>query len=157
MKDALHYADRIVIPYKPRAVMLYEGDNDIGLFKIGPEQIREFFDGFVVKIHNALPQTRIYVISIKPSIARWHVWPQMQEANRLLKTACESNALLIYIDVASPMLNENNEPKKDIFVKDMLHLNERGYELWTAAVRPVLLKGEAKFERSKPEAGDNNP
>ena len=149
MKDALHYADRIVIPYKPRAVMLYEGDNDIGLFKISPEQIREFFDDFVAKIHNTLPQTRIYVISIKPSIARWNVWPQMQEANRLLKAACEKDELLTYIDVASPMLDENQEPRKDIFVEDMLHLNEKGYKVWTAAVRPVLLKSEAEYERPK--------
>ena len=145
MHDALYYAERIVIAYKPRAVVLYEGDNDIAL-GISPEQVLETFFTLVSKIHNAFPQTRIYVLSIKPSIARWNFWPQMQEANQFLKAACEANALLTYIDVAAPMLNEHNEPKKEIFVQDMLHMNEKGYILWKAAVRPVLLKSELQHE-----------
>lgn len=146
MEDARYYADRIVIPYRPRAVVLYEGDNDIGAFQLSPERILEIFNGFVAKIHDALPQTRIYVISIKPSIARWNVWPQMQETNRLLKAACESSALLTYIDVASPMLDENRRPRKDIFVEDKLHLNEKGYQIWTKAIRSILIPGEVEYE-----------
>jgi lysophospholipase L1-like esterase len=146
MADARYYADRIVIPYKPRAVILYEGDNDIGRFNLPPEQILEIFNGFVEKIHGSLPQTRIYVISIKPSIARWNFWPQMEEANRLLKKACASNALLTYIDVASPLLDSSNTPRKDIFLKDNLHLNEKGYQIWTDTIRSVLIPGEGQYE-----------
>ena len=146
MEDARYYADRIVIPYNPRAVLLYEGDNDIGAFKLSPERVLEIFNGFVAKIHNALPQTRIYVISIKPSILRWSFWPQMEKANRLLKTSCESNALLTYIDVASPMLDENGEPRKDIFLADNLHLNEKGYQLWANAIKSILLPREIQYE-----------
>jgi len=147
--DALYYAERIVIAYKPRAVVLYEGDNDIAL-GISPEQVLETFFALAAKIHNALSQTRIYVLSIKPSIARWNFWPQMQEANQLLKAACEENGLLTYIDVASPMLNEHKEPKEEIFVQDMLHMNEKGYILWKATVRSVLLKSELQHERPQP-------
>lgn len=155
MEDARYYADRIVIPYKPRAVLLYEGDNDIGAFKLTPERILEIFKGFVAKIHSALPQTRIYVISIKPSILRWNAWPQMEKINQLLKAFCESTALLTYIDMASSMLDENGDPKKDIFLSDKLHLNEKGYELWTKSIRAVLIPGEVQYESLESEAGDD--
>lgn len=146
MEDARYYADRIVIPYEPRAVILYEGDNDIATFKLSPKQVMNIFDAFVAKIHRALPQTRIYVISVKPSISRWNVWPQMEETNHLLKAACELNPLLTYIDVASPMLDENNQPLKDIFIQDNLHLNQKGYDIWSNAVKSVLIPNEAKYE-----------
>ena len=149
MEDALYYLDRIVLPYKPRAVLLYEGDNDIGVFKVSPQQVLETFQALVEKIHSALPDTRIYVISIKPSISRWNFWPLMTEANRLLKDNCASNALLTYIDVASPMLNENGEPRQDIFQEDMLHLNEKGYEIWTRAVSEVVVPREEQYEAKR--------
>lgn len=146
MEDARHYADRIVIPYNPRAVLLYEGDNDIGAFQLSPERVLAIFNGFVAKIHNVLPKTRIYVISIKPSILRWQFWPSMEKANRLMKASCESNALLTYINVASPMLDENGEPRKDIFLADKLHLNKKGYALWANAIKSILIPGEIQYE-----------
>ena len=146
MNDVLYYADRIVIPYKPRAVLLYEGDNDTVL-GISPEKIIETFNAFVKKIHEALPETRIYVISIKPSISRWNIWDAMKKANALLKARCETNPLLTYIDAASPMLDEKGEPRPDIFIQDNLHLNKKGYDIWSEAVRSVLIRKESGFER----------
>ena len=69
MFDLLHYTDRIVLPYKPRAIVVYEGDNDVAI-GVGPEEIRDTFRKFVHKVHAALPQTRIYFLAIKPSYSR---------------------------------------------------------------------------------------
>src|ERR1043165_7448189 len=33
MADALHFADRIVLPYEPKQVFVYEGDNDLAAGK----------------------------------------------------------------------------------------------------------------------------
>ena len=44
------------------------------------------------------------------------------------------------------MLDANGEVKKDIFVDDDLHLNEKGYRIWTAAVKSVLMQGKGKHE-----------
>src|SRR5687767_15921673 len=83
MNDALHYVDRVVTRYRPRAVVIYEGDNDIGM-GIAPERVRDTFVKFVNSVHRQLPETRIYVISIKPSPKRWELWGKVVEANRLL-------------------------------------------------------------------------
>ncbi|MCL5019789.1 MAG: hypothetical protein M1426_04890, partial [Patescibacteria group bacterium] len=73
MFEVLQYADRIIIPYKPRIIVLYAGDNDIASGKT-PEMVLNDFKLLVEKIHNALPETFIYYISIKPSILRWAMW-----------------------------------------------------------------------------------
>jgi len=151
MNDLLHYADRVVIAYKPRAVLVYEGDNDIK-GGIAPEKIAATFDAFVAKVHATLPKTRIYVLSIKPSPSRWSLWQESQAANALLKARCDAHPLLTYIDVAAGMLDETGQPRPDIYQPDKLHLVRKGYEIWRDAVRPVLLASEAEFERAAKEA-----
>jgi len=145
MNDALHFVDRIVIPYNPRAVLLYEGDNDIAQ-GITPEKITRTYQAFVNKVHAALPDCRIYFICIKPSVSRWHMWPKMQEANALIEALCQKDKRLFYIDVATGMIGEDGTPRPDIFKKDNLHMVRSGYEIWKEAVRPVLVAQEKKYE-----------
>ena len=139
MEEALYYIDRIAIAYKPRAIVIYEGDNDTGVYNVAPEKIVGQFEAIVARVCTALPATRIYAISIKPSVLRQTVWPEAERTNQLLKALCDKNDSLTYVDVATPMLDANGEVKRDIFVDDNLHLNEKGYNLWTAAVRSVLM------------------
>jgi len=141
MWDLLHFADRIVLPYLPRAAVIYEGDNDIAA-GVSPERVRDVFLRLVAKIHGRLPETRIYCLSIKPSIARWKLWPAMRRANRLLAEACARDPRLVFVDVAAPMLGPDGRPRPEIFLKDNLHMNRKGYEIWRDALRPILLSRE---------------
>ncbi|MBX7183923.1 MAG: hypothetical protein K1Y01_02160 [Vicinamibacteria bacterium] len=147
MEDALHWLDRVALVYKPRAIVVYEGDNDTGRYQVPPTKIAEQFEGIVKKIHAALPKTRIYVIGIKPSVSRWEVWPVSVKANELLKAIAAKDDLVDYIDVAAAMLRPDGHVMTDIFVEDNLHLNPKGYRIWTAAVRAVLIPAEQKHER----------
>ena len=147
MHDLVHFTDRIVIPYTPRAILVYEGDNDIA-HGVSPEVVRDTFRVFVAKVHVALPQTRIYMIAIKPSISRFVIWPEMVRANDLLKEVCAESELLTFIDIATPMLNADGRPKPEIFVDDDLHMNTGGYVIWRDTIRPVLTGAEARFENS---------
>ena len=149
MNDALFYSDRIVVPYKPRAIVIYEGDNDIAQ-GISPTKIRDTFLTFVEKIHAELPKTRIYFISIKPSISRWKMWPQMKEANRFIAKVCTKDKQLTYVDVASGMFDSEGQVKSDIFLKDNLHMNRKGYVIWRDILKPILIKTELLFENIKP-------
>jgi lysophospholipase L1-like esterase len=147
MQDATHYADRIVTNYKPRAVVVYEGDNDVGAASMPPEQYLTDLRAFVSRVHDALPTTRIYILAIKPSVSRWANWELMDEANHRTIAEVEGDDRLFYVDVATPMLGPNQgRPPEDMFVADMLHMNEKGYEIWTDVVRPFLMEREARFE-----------
>ena len=153
MNDALHYADRIVLRYRPRAIVVYEGDNDVAQ-GIAPEQIADTFRAFVKKVHDELPKCRIYFLSIKPSIRRWSLWPKMQKANSLITAECAKDKRLTFVDVASGMLDGEGKPRKEIFKKDNLHMTRDGYVIWRNALGPILVKAEHQFEPQKDTADD---
>lgn len=145
MNDALHYADRIVTVYKPRAVLLYEGDNDLAQ-GIAPEKLLAALRAFVRKVRAKLPQARIYVMSIKPSPSRWSMWPLVQSANRLIEQECSKDRCLVSVDVAGAMLDADGKLRQNIFQPDDLHMTRAGYEIWRDAVRPMLVERELQFE-----------
>jgi lysophospholipase L1-like esterase len=147
MNDALHYVDRLVTPYKPRAIVLYEGDNDTAQ-GVAPEAIRDTFLAFVARVRKDLPKVRIYFLAIKPSIRRWGLWPKMKEANRLIAAECAKDDKLTYVDVAAAMLTAEGKLKDDIFLGDGLHLNRKGYLLWRDTLRPALLQKELPQEKA---------
>lgn len=137
-EHAVHYIDRIVLPYRPYAIVFYEGDNDITA-GVTPEQFLTHCRRFAEIVRQAMPACRIYFLSIKPSFSRLQVWPQMQAANALLKEFCQTDAHLTFIDISSAMLEPDGQLKTDIFLPDNLHLNERGYQIWTRIVRQRLI------------------
>jgi DNA-binding beta-propeller fold protein YncE/lysophospholipase L1-like esterase len=137
VEDSLYFADRIVINHQPRVIAMYAGDNDIAKGKT-PQRVFRDYKAFVAKIHAALPKTRIAYIAIKPSISRWKLVKQLREANKLIADYSKSNDRLSFVDIDTPMMGSDNKPMKDLFLKDGLHLNEKGYELWTKVIRPHL-------------------
>ena len=148
MNDVRHFLDELVLRHRPRAVLLYEGDNDLALGAT-PEEVVGHFDAIVAGVHAHLPRTRVYVLAVKPSLARWHLDEAMRRTNGLLAQRAEADARLTFLDVATPMRNATGEPRPGIFVADGLHLNDAGYDLWRDAVRPVLVPAEREFERQK--------
>jgi lysophospholipase L1-like esterase len=143
--DLLHFADRIVIKYKPRAVMIYEGDNDIAQ-GIKPYEVRAAYEVLIDKIEDDLPDCRVYLLAVKPSPKRWDFWPKMVQVNEMLTDLAEDNETVTYIDIATPMLGDDGKPRADLFIKDNLHLNRKGYELWRDTIRPILVEAERKYE-----------
>jgi lysophospholipase L1-like esterase len=135
--DSVHFVDRVVIPYRPKMIAFYAGGNDINAGK-SPEQVAADFKAFVAKVRTKLADVRIAYISIAPNPARWAQVEKVREANRLIEESTKTGPKLAFINVFPHMLGENGEPKPDIFVADRLHMNERGYALWTGLVRPFL-------------------
>ncbi len=147
MHDVLHYLDRVALKYKPRAILIYEGDNDTGGDPPIPrEAILEDLRKIIARTHEKLPGTRIYVLSIKPSVLRRAQWPAAQEVNAGYRQIAAADPLVHYVDVATPLLQEDGTVRTDIFVPDNLHLNERGNAIWGATIRAALMPIEAGFE-----------
>lgn len=133
------FRDRIVTKYKPRAIVVYEGDNDTFAGKSTDDILKEFSD-FVAHIDDVLPDTDVCFISVKPSISRVHLLSQQAEVNRRLKAIADARDDMCYLDVATPMFNEDGEIRPDVFIQDNLHLNADGYRIWTETIKPVLMK-----------------
>jgi len=140
MSDLLYYADRIIIPYNPKLVVLYAGDNDLTEGeKITPEKLLENTKKLTQYIHEKLPDTKIYFISIKPCEHRWSFWPEIQKANQMIKDFSVQTRYFVFIDIASRMLTKEGQPVKELFMWDGLHLNERGYHLWARTIREITI------------------
>jgi lysophospholipase L1-like esterase len=137
LEDSVHYLDRIVIPYRPRTVVLYAGDNDLNAGKT-PETVFADFKEFTKRIHAKLPDTRIVYIAIKPSPSRWKIKDKVVRTNALIAAECVRDKRLAFADIYTPMLNASGEPRPELFVKDMLHMNEAGYAVWKPVVAPLL-------------------
>ena len=136
LRDSTFYADRIVIPYAPRQIVLYAGENDLQMGRT-PQQVVADFRTFVERVRRDLPKVRIAYISNKPSPLRAGLLEAQRQANALIKT--EAARLHVdYIDVFTPMLDANGQPRGELFVEDRLHMNRAGYELWRQKVAPYL-------------------
>jgi len=139
--DVNHYADRIVIAYRPAAVVVYAGDNDLASpGRKSAQSVAQDVRQFVQIVHAKLPDTWVFVLSIKPSILRWKAWPEMKEANQLIQDFLRTQDHAAYIDVASPMLDEHGRPSGDLFVGDGLHPSAKCYALWTSIIKPILME-----------------
>jgi len=137
LSHLIHNAPRIVIPYAPRAVVVYAGDNDIGSGK-SAETVVGDFEALVRLLQASLPETDVYFLSIKPSRLRWEQWSEMARANDAIRSLAQADPRLHFIDVGTVLLGSNGLPSKKFFRFDGLHLNEHGYAAWTSVVAPVL-------------------
>ncbi len=143
--DVIHYAETLILKYEPRALLIYEGDND-ACFGKSPQRIFHDFIFLANLCRERMPELRFYVIGAKPSVSRWDFAAKMQSANTMIEDYCHANVGFTYINVWPVLLNAEGRPRAELFIEDMLHLNQAGYDLWASAVVPIVTRGEAGFE-----------
>ncbi|MBI2515923.1 MAG: hypothetical protein HYV95_03310 [Opitutae bacterium] len=137
LADSTFYADRIVLAYQPRTVVLYAGENDLWNGKT-PEQVAADFRAFRTKLHAALPQARLFYVSIKESPSRARIGEAMRRTNALIAAECATDPRCRFVDVNSAMLDTAGHPRPVLFREDQLHMKPAGYALWVKILTPLL-------------------
>jgi hypothetical protein len=137
LADSVFYADRIVIPYHPRLVVLYAGENDIATGKTA-EAVAGDFEAFCARVLPALPDVRIIFVSLKPSPLREKFMPEFARANALIAATCARNPRLTFVDVYHAMLDAQGRTRPELYVGDRLHMNHDGYAIWIRLLNPLL-------------------
>jgi lysophospholipase L1-like esterase len=138
LADSARYADRIVTPYRPRAVVLYAGDNDLADGRT-PEQVRDAYRDFVAKVRAKLPKVPIIYIGIKPCESRWKLVDKVKAVNQLIAELQRGDSTQHFVDTFGPMLGADGRPRAELFQADKLHLNAEGYKVWTELLKPLLM------------------
>ena len=115
MSDVLNYYDRLITPYQPRVVVLYEGDNDIADGKSAAQVFAEF-QQIANRFHRELPDSRLIFLSIKPSLSRWHLYTEMKSANDLIAQYCQRKQHCDMIDVSQVMLGDDGKPRPELYI-----------------------------------------
>ncbi len=137
LRDSTRFVERVIVPHKPRLVVLYAGDNDLAEGRT-PSQVEDDFAAFIEAVRRDDAQRRVAIISIKPSPARRALLPAARDANARLQRVAAAHAGVSYIDIFTPMLDADGEPRAELFLDDRLHITRDAYRLWADAVRPHL-------------------
>ena len=144
ISDVIYYCDRIVLPYKPKVIVFYAGDNDVAAGK-SAEGVFEDYQNFIKIVRKTIPKTPVIFIAIKPSLSRWKLWPEMKKANDMIEDYCDTDELLSFADISAALLGKDGRPNKKLFLDDQLHLSEKGYRKWTAILRPAIEKAFPEY------------
>jgi lysophospholipase L1-like esterase len=136
--DSVYFAEQLVAPYRPRAIVMYAGGNDLADGK-SPEQVRDAFRAFVAQARRWAGEVPFAYLSIKPNLSRRRQLPLIRRANALIR-ACADERGVDFLDIHAPMLGADGEADPRWFDDDGLHLNAEGYALWTGVVRDWMAK-----------------
>ncbi|CAM4820148.1 unnamed protein product [Rotaria magnacalcarata] len=129
---------RIIYPLEPSILVIYAGENDIA---DGQPAIvvQSIFRQLIPAIRHFYPNMPIAYISLKPSPSRVSKMGQMNDTNNRIR----NDIVLLFrevtfIDIWPDMLLPNGQPNPDLFLSDNLHMNSKGYAIWTKAVTIYL-------------------
>jgi lysophospholipase L1-like esterase len=139
ISDSVRYAERIILPYMPRIVVVFAGGNDIHAGKT-PEKVAEDYKALVKKIHAGLPKTKVYYISLFPNVARRSEEDKCRRVNELIEAMSKGDERLGYIDTATRMRSADGGPRPELLREDGLHMNDDGYKIWNEMVGAILRK-----------------
>ncbi len=137
IKALNYYINHIVLPYKPKAIIVYEGDNDL-ILGISPIEFTSLCDTFISKVHEQFPKTMIYFVSVKPSFARIQQLPLQDEANKLLKKLTKKRRKTDFIDIRQLMYTKEGKLRRDYFESDSLHINGDCYRAWAGYIKTKM-------------------
>lgn len=137
LDEVVRYTPRIVLPYKPKLVVLYAGENDIAEGRT-PAQVFASYVDFVDLVQKSLPDARIVYVSIKPSPSRWELVDKMRAANDMIQQYIGTHPRQQYVNVFSPMIGVNGRPRPELFVSDSLHMTRVGYAIWQQLLTPII-------------------
>ncbi len=142
LSDVIRYVNNVIIPYKPKQILIYCGENDFA--SSDTVTVPMVFDRFK-KLYGLIRKglgnnVNITYVSMKPSPSRKHLMAKFTEANGLIKTYLAKDKNTGFIDVYHAMLTSDGNPIKDIYRPDSLHMISKGYAIWQKVIQPHLLK-----------------
>jgi lysophospholipase L1-like esterase len=137
--DVIRFQKEVIFKYEARKIVIYCGENDLASSEtITPIEVFNRFKILYEDIRKNQPKVPIVFVSIKPSISRWKMKEKQIETNKLIEAFINKKRNIVFVNIWNEMLDENGNPKKDIFISDNLHMNEKGYEIWIAALKDKL-------------------
>ncbi len=139
ISHVIYHFEDIVKPYNPEAIVFFCGTNDLTALKT-PEETMNDFKKFMNLVRNEFGNIKVYVIGIKPTVDRLYLDKKERIFNSSVKLLASEDAYLEFIDVWDSMLSEDGSRMPELYIEDGLHMNKKGYEVWTRLVRKSLLK-----------------
>ena len=139
LPDLIRYADDIIFAYNPKQVVIYCGENDLAASDtVSAATVAQRFITLFNMIRDRYPKIPVLYVSMKPSPSREHLMHKMDAGNWAIEEFLKKQKRTMYVDAYHLMLDANGEPRKELFINDMLHMNKNGYAIWQKAIGPYL-------------------
>jgi lysophospholipase L1-like esterase len=137
--DVIRFQNEVIFKYQARKIVIYCGENDLASSEnITATEVFNRFKTLYTNIKKQYPKVPIVYVSIKPSLSRWKMKERQIETNTLIEAFINKKRNIVFVNVWDKMLDENGNPKADIFSPDRLHMNEKGYQIWIDALKDKL-------------------
>ena len=146
--DIIHFSKRLVKNHNPKAILIFvandiKGNNKSDLYSKNltdrtPREVKRLFSLLINQIRTIHKEIPIFAIETTPTLSRWKAWPKISLANDLIKEYCESKNSLYYISTRNHYIGDNGLPTEELFIRDKLHLNSKGYLLWSDIIKDNL-------------------
>ncbi|MDB5196628.1 MAG: family lipolytic protein [Flaviaesturariibacter sp.] len=139
--EVIRYAYDIIIPYNPKQVIIYCGENDLASAdSISVSEVVKRVKTLYGIIRTNLPDATIDFVSIKPSPVRASIQGKVKAANKEIKAFFKGQKRAAFIDIYAAMLDEQGEMREELYVSDRLHMKPEGYAIWKRIIEPYLIK-----------------
>jgi beta-glucosidase len=132
----------------PKLAVLMIGTNNSGVNSA--EEIADGVKAIVCQLRTRLPNTKILALAIFPrgdaeqrkdKTKDGSLNPQWEKNNKASKLISKiaDNKTIYYLDINKKFLNKKNQLPRDV-MPDLLHPNQKGYEIWAKAMEPMIVK-----------------
>lgn len=134
------YLERLMDGLNPDIFILYAGDNDLGDGR-HPEEVLIFFKQIIIDLRKRFGNIPILYISIKPSIVRFNIIDQIRFTNKIISSEIkEMDNNVYFVDIFEKMLDANRFPNRLLFQSEGLHINDKGYAIWTETIKNFMIE-----------------
>ena len=135
----------------PRVAIVMAGTNNSNRDEYSADQIAGGVRAIVAELRAKLPWTKIILLGIFPrgsheqrlelKIGRTGAgmnsqWEKIDRVNRMLPTFADGRHV-VFLNINREFLDAKGELPVD-YMPDLLHPNEKGYEIWGRSIQPVL-------------------
>ncbi len=147
-------AERLIYPYRPRAVVLYVGVNDIkgiaengGNLSTAGEVTANSVMEFLTAVHERLPDATVYYVLINQIPLAYsngqnnNYVSQINTANERISAFAADKNWLVTVDADEKMVNANGVAVSSYFT-DGIHMTTDGYALWSDAIKKAVAAKE---------------
>lgn len=135
----------------PKLAVLMIGTNNSS-HKDSAEQIAAGIKAICAELRQRLPKTKILILSIFPrggsmtsrkdrsqkTATMNSYWNKNNRASQMASEIAD-HEMIFFLDINDAFLDEGGALSRDV-TPDLLHPNERGYEIWAEAMEPTIKK-----------------
>jgi lysophospholipase L1-like esterase len=141
LPDLIRYAPDIILPYSPKQIIIYCGENDLaGSDTLSPKSLLNRFKILFRIIRNKYPKIPVAFISMKPSPSRLNILERLKKGNSLIQEFILHQKYTAFINIYPEMLDGQGKVRPELFLSDQLHMRPEGYAIWKQVILPYLVK-----------------